>query len=195
MPDATSDPTISHFEGRYLSLREIDDWEYATRPNATGVVGIFAMTAQNEVIFVEQYRRPMQARVLEICAGLIGDEPEFAGESLEDCARRELLEESGYETPEMTHLISSPTSAGMTNEITHLFYANRCVKVAQGGGVAGENITTHLVPAAEVAEFISSALSRGLLVDFKIHACLGAVIGWEPLKVKICRTSTTPVVS
>jgi|GEM_PF-6514266 len=27
--------TISHFEGRYLSLREIDDWEFATKPNST----------------------------------------------------------------------------------------------------------------------------------------------------------------
>lgn len=184
MPDATSDPTISHFEGRYLALREIDNWEFATRPNATGVVGIFAITAQNEVIFVEQYRRPMQARVIEICAGLIGDEEEFAGESLEDCARRELLEETGYESPEMTLLISSPTSAGMTNEMTHLFFANRCVKVAQGGGVAGEDLTSHLVPVAEVREFLSSAQSRGLLVDFKIHACLGKVLGWDALNGK-----------
>ena len=181
MPDTTSDKTISHFEGRYLSLREIDDWEFATRPNATGVVGIFAMTAQNEVIFVEQYRRPMQARVLEICAGLIGDEPEHAGESLEDCARRELLEETGYETPEMTHLLSSPTSAGMTNETTHLFFANRCEKVASGGGVAGEDITTHLIPISDVADFLASAQTRGLLIDFKIHACIGALTDWEKL--------------
>ncbi|YCM45602.1 NUDIX hydrolase [Verrucomicrobiaceae bacterium 227] len=181
MPDATSDKTISHFEGRYLSLREIDDWEFATRPNATGVVGIFAMTDKNEVIFVEQYRRPMQARVLEICAGLIGDEEEFSDESLADCARRELLEETGYETPEMKLLLSSPTSAGMTNEMTHLFFANRCVKVGSGGGVADEDITTHLVPLAEVADFLSSAPARGLLVDFKIHACFGALSNWDSL--------------
>lgn len=184
MPDNTPDTTFSHFEGRYLSLREIDGWEFATRPNATGVVGIFAITYQNEVIFVEQYRRPVQARVLEICAGLIGDEKEFAHESLEDCARRELFEETGYESPEMTLLTSSPTSAGMTNETTHLFFANRCVKVAEGGGVGGEDITTHLVPIREVAGFLSAARSRGLLVDFKIHACLGLVLGWEILSAK-----------
>jgi ADP-ribose pyrophosphatase len=181
MPETTSDTTISHFEGRYLSLREIDGWEFATRPNATGVVGIFAITTENEVIFVEQYRRPMQARVLEICAGLVGDEAEFANETLEDCARRELLEETGYESLGMTLLLSSPTSAGMTNETTHLFFANRCVKVAEGGGVGGENITTHLVPIHKVAEFLSTARSRGVLVDFKIHACLGLVIGWQNL--------------
>ena len=65
---------ISHHEGRFLSLREINDWEFVTRPNATGVVGIFAFTTDRQVILVEQYRRPVKSRVLEICAGLIGDE-------------------------------------------------------------------------------------------------------------------------
>jgi len=163
----------SHHEGRFLSLREIDDWEFATRPNATGVVGIFALTADHEVILVEQFRRPVQARVLEICAGLIGDEEEHSDESIAECAARELLEETGHTAKTMTHLISSPTSAGMSDETTHLFFADHCQKTAPGGGVGGENITTHLVPLADLPDFLKSAPDRGLLVDFKIHACLG----------------------
>jgi ADP-ribose pyrophosphatase len=170
MPEITS-----HHEGRYLSLREIDDWEFATRPNATGVVGVFALTFNHEVILVEQYRRPMQARVLEICAGLIGDEEEFSDESIIDCASRELLEETGHSPAEITHLISSPTSAGMTDETTHLFFARGCQKVAEGGGVGSEDITTHLVPLKELLSFLAAAPARGLLVDFKIHACLACL--------------------
>lgn len=166
---------ISHHEGRFLSLREIDDWEYATRPNATGVVGIFALTGKNEVILVEQYRRPVQARVLEICAGLLGDEEEFADESIADCAARELLEETGHSAAELTHLLSSPTSAGMTDETTHLFLARGCQKTAPGGGVGGEDIATHLVPLDDLMTFLASASDRGLLVDFKIHACLACL--------------------
>ena len=165
----------SHHEGRYLSLREIDDWEFSTRPNATGVVGIFALTAAGETILVEQHRRPMQARVLEICAGLIGDEEEFADEKIIDCAQRELLEETGYTPGKIIHLLSSPTSAGMTDEMTHLFLATDCVKTASGGGVAGEDITTHLVPQGELQKFFQESEKRGLLIDFKIHACLGAI--------------------
>lgn len=164
---------ISHHEGRFLSLREIDDWEFTTRPNATGVVGVFALTRENRVILVEQYRRPVQARVLEICAGLVGDEPEFDGESLAECATRELLEETGHTPGTMTHLISSPTSAGMTDEMTHLFLARDCHRTASGGGVGGEDITTHLIPLADLPAFLNSAPEKGLLVDFKIHACLG----------------------
>ena len=167
--------TLSHHEGRYLSLREIDDWEFATRPNATGVVGIFAMTPDRQIILVEQHRRPVQARVLEICAGLIGDEAEFAQESISDCAKRELLEETGYSPETITHLISSPTSAGMTDETTHLFFAKNCQKIEAGGGVDGEDITTHLVPFDQLSSFLSRSSLSGLLIDFKIHACLGAI--------------------
>ena len=167
--------TISHFEGRYLSLREIDDWEFATRPNSTAVVGILAMTPHNEVILVEQYRRPVQSRVLEICAGLVGDEPEFEGESLADTARRELLEETGYIADSMTPLLSSPTSAGMTDEMTHLFFAKNATKSGPGGGVDGEDITTHLVPREQLARFLEEASQNGLLIDFKIHAALAAL--------------------
>lgn len=79
-----------------VSLREIDGWEFANRPNATGVVGIFALTKTRGVILAKQFRRPTQARVLEICAGLIGDEEEFSSESIVGCATRELLEETGH---------------------------------------------------------------------------------------------------
>ncbi len=170
MPEITS-----HHEGRYLSLREIDDWEFATRPNATGVAGIFAMTGDKQVILVEQYRRPMQARVLEICAGLIGDEEAFSGEAIIDCAARELREETGYTAGKMIHLLSSPTSAGMTDEITHFFLAENCTKTDPGGGVDGEEITTHLVEYDHLKEFLGDASENGILIDFKIHACLGAI--------------------
>jgi ADP-ribose pyrophosphatase len=166
---------ISHHEGRFLSLREIDDWEFSTRPNASGVVGIFAFTTDRQVILIEQYRRPVESRVLEICAGLIGDEQDFENESIIDCANRELVEETGYTAGKISPLLSSPTSAGMTDEMTHFFLAENCVKTGEGGGIGGENIKTHLVNLEDLVSFMQAKEQAGVLVDFKIHACLGAI--------------------
>ena len=166
---------MSHHEGRFLSLREIADWEFVTRPNATGVVGIFAFTTDQKIILVEQYRRPVKSRVLEVCAGLIGDEEDFAKESVVDCAKRELIEETGYTAGKISPLLNSPTSAGMTDEMTYFFLAEECVKTSEGGGINGEDIETHLVSLEDLAQFIQAKEKAGVLVDSKIHACLGAI--------------------
>ena len=46
---------------------------------------------------MEQFRKPVTARVIEIPAGLVGDEKEYREETLADSARRELLEETGFQ--------------------------------------------------------------------------------------------------
>ena len=159
-------------EGKYLGLYQRGSWEFALRPNASACVGILPITDAREIILVEQWRVPTQSRVIEIPAGLVGDEPEFAGESLADCAGRELLEETGYRAGKITELIASPTSAGMTPEITHLFAATELIKEHAGGGVEGENITVHCVPFSESNRFLAQKQAEGMHVDFKIYASI-----------------------
>ena len=166
------EPVRTIAEGRYLGLYERDDWEFAERPNAEGVVGILALTSQNEVILVEQFRRPVNASVIEIPAGLIGDEDEHRGESLAETAQRELLEETGYRAESMNLLFSGPTSAGMTSEITHLFLATGLQQVSQGGGVGEEDIRVQLVPLDDLRTWLQDQEHKGFLIDFKIHAAL-----------------------
>lgn len=159
-------------EGTYLGLYSRDNWEFAARPNSTGVVGILPVTGDGQVVLVEQFRVPVQARVIEIPAGLVGDEPEYEGESLTETAARELLEETGYRATTITPLLSSPTSAGMTPETTHLFAATGLTREHAGGGTEHENITVHHVPLPNLSSWLANKQSEGLLVDFKIHACL-----------------------
>lgn len=162
----------SLFQTRWLGLYRIGHWDFVRRPNSDAAVGILAITADQEVILVEQFRIPMQRRVIEIPAGLVGDEPEFAGESLAETARRELLEETGYRAGSIVPLIASPTSAGMTSEFTHLFHATDLVRENEGGGVAGEDIIVHHVPLSGLREWLAARETEGMLVDFKIHSAL-----------------------
>ena len=99
------------FETRWLKVQRLDHWDFVRRPQADSCVGILAITPNQEIILVEQFRIPIQRRVIEIPAGIVGDEPEFLGESLAAAAARELLEETGYRAGTIEPLIATPTSA------------------------------------------------------------------------------------
>lgn len=164
--------TETLFETRWLGLYRIGHWDFVRRPHGDACVGILALTPAAEVVLIEQFRIPVQRRVIEIPAGIVGDEDEYRGESLAETARRELLEETGYRAATMTPLIATPTSAGMTPELIHLFKADGLTREHGGGGVAGEDIVVHHVPVDTLREWLAAREAEGLLIDFKIHAAL-----------------------
>jgi ADP-ribose pyrophosphatase len=162
------------FASRWLILQQRGHWEFVRRPHANAAVGILAITDDQKIILIEQFRIPVQCPVIEIPAGLVGDEPEFAGESLAATAARELHEETGFTATTIAPLISSPTSAGMTSEITHLFLATGLRQENAGGGVAGESITVHQIPLTDLRKWLENQQQMGKQIDFKIHAALAA---------------------
>ena len=162
--------TATRYEGRYLGLLEQEGWEYATRTNATGVVVIVAVTTNEEVVLVEQHRVPVANRVIELPAGLVGDQE--AGESLESAAERELFEETGYCAARLRVLTCCPSSAGMSDEEITFFLAEDCVRQGAGGGDASEDITVHTVPLRDIDRWLAGIQSRGLAFDPKIYAGL-----------------------
>ena len=160
------------FETRWLSVQRIGHWDFVRRPQADCAVGILAITPEEEILLVEQFRIPIQRRVIEIPAGIVGDEPEHSGETLAATARRELLEETGYLAGSIEPLIASPTSAGLVAEFIHLFLARDLVRKHAGGGVAGEEIIVHRVPLTSLREWLGARQAAGMAIDFKIHAAL-----------------------
>lgn len=161
-------------ESRWLGLYREGRWEFVRRPNSTACVGILAITPDDEIVLVEQFRIPVGGRVIEIPAGLVGDEDAHRGESTAETAARELREETGYRAGRIEPLLASPTSAGMAREITHLFLATELSPEGPGGGTEGEDITVHRVPIAELRRWLRDRESDGLMIDFKIHAALWA---------------------
>ena len=131
---------------------------------------IIAVTPDDEVLFVEQYRVPLGARTIEMPAGLVGDD--HADDTLEDAARRELVEETGWQPGSVEVLMIGPTSAGMSNETHRLRPRRRPGQGRRGGGVDNEDITVHAVPRSEAPAWLVQKRAEGFELDLKLWAGL-----------------------
>ncbi|AQY50745.1 ADP-ribose pyrophosphatase [Listeria weihenstephanensis FSL R9-0317] len=119
------------FEGKIVKL-VVDD---VVLPNGAmskreivkhpGAVAVIAITPENKMIMVEQFRKPLENTIVEIPAGKI--EP---NEAPELTAGRELEEETGYKTEDLTHLVSFYTSPGFADELLHIYLAGDIHKQA-----------------------------------------------------------------
>lgn len=160
------------YAGRYIDLVEQDHWEYASRVHCAGVAVIIAVTDEHELVLVEQYRIPVQASVIELPAGLIGDEPAHAGESGAAAARRELEEETGFRAGEMDTLLRCPTTAGLADEMATFYRAGSLKRVHAGGGDPSEQILVHLVGLSGIDDWLEQQACAGKLLDPKIYSAL-----------------------
>lgn len=90
--------------------------EWIKHPGASAVVPV---TPEGRLIFVRQYRYPIQQVTLEIPAGKLDAE----GEDPLDCAKRELSEETGYQAEKYTFLTKLATTVGFSNEFIYIYAA------------------------------------------------------------------------
>src|ERR1700730_2279660 len=103
------------FEGKKIFVATRDGWEFVERKNAREAVAVVAETEDGKVILTEQYRRPVDANVIDFPAGLIGDEGGVDDPA--ETARKELEEETGWKCRDLELLAHGPTSPGITSEI------------------------------------------------------------------------------
>lgn len=88
-----------------------------------GAVAVLAVTDEGKILMVEQFRKPLEKTIIEIPAGKLEK-----GESPIECAKRELLEETGYSCKEMESIGSFYTSPGFADELIHLFFTDSLIK-------------------------------------------------------------------
>lgn len=155
------------YEGKYLRLMKRGTWEYAERTHAAGLAAIIvAVTPDDEVLFVEQFRVPLQAPTIEMPAGLVGDI--HAEESIELSAIRELEEETGWRAAHAEVLMIGPTSSGMSTERVAFVRAGGLTHIGPGGGDETEDIIVHAIPRARAAAWLKQKLQTGYELDPKL---------------------------
>ncbi|NRD80648.1 NUDIX hydrolase [Bacillus sp. BRMEA1] len=112
------------FSGKIISLHlqevELPNGKTSKREiiKHPGAVAILAVTEENKIVMVEQYRKALERTIVEIPAGKLEKE-----EKPELCAIRELEEETGYECSSLELLTSFYTSPGFADEIVHVYMA------------------------------------------------------------------------
>lgn len=118
--------TKNIFSGRIINLRQdevmLPNGRKSTREivEHPGAVALVAIDKNQEILMVRQYRKAVEKDLLEIPAGKLEK-----GETKETCAKRELMEETGYFPKDLKYITSFYTSPGFSNEIMHLFFAQK----------------------------------------------------------------------
>lgn len=117
------------YDGRIVKLRvdtvELPDGTRATREvvEHKGAVAIVPLIDSDTVVMVRQFRQPANEVLLEIPAGTLE-----VGEDPDDCAARELLEETGYRARTIHKVFKSYLAPGYSSEMLHTYIATDLLK-------------------------------------------------------------------
>jgi len=127
-----------------------------------GAVGIIPITKNNQLILVKQFRSPFEKELLEIPAGKLKK-----GEDPSDCAKRELLEETGY-TGDFEFVGSFSSSPGFTNEIIHIFLCKNAYYISDEYKHEGEIEKVVLIDIKEAYKLLLNGKIEDLKTAFSI---------------------------
>lgn len=164
------------YEGRLIGLRRdkvrLPDGRTSTREVVVhpGAVAIVPLLDDGRVILVTQYRHAVGKILMEIPAGTL-----HPNEVAEECAQRELREETGYTAGKLEHLTSIYLAPGYSTELLHVFLATS-LNPAPGEMDEDEFVEPLAIPLEEAI----SQISEGKIQDAKTVAAL--LLVWQKQK-------------
>jgi ADP-ribose pyrophosphatase len=129
-------------------------------------VGALPLSDDGRVLLVRQYRYVQGMATWEMPTGGVK-----AGETPEEAARRELLEEGGMHAARLTHLSSYNTSKSVVRETAHLYLAESLSPVQTSAPDDTEFLATAWKPFAEVLEMV---LANQIMDSMTVIAVLAA---------------------
>lgn len=137
---------LRHQHFRLPTGREIADYWISEYPPWVNVV---AVTKDDHLILVRQYRPGLEAVHYELPAGVVDD-----GESLEAAARRELREETGYGGGEWSLLTRLSANPALQDNWTTTFLAEGVERLADPAPEATEDLRLHRLPVDQAGRLI-----------------------------------------
>jgi ADP-ribose pyrophosphatase len=116
------------FKGKVFDV-QVDEIEYNSGNHAIrevilhyGGSVVVAITPDDKIVLVKQFRYPFQKYLTELPAGKLN-----MGEDPQHCAVRELEEETGYKSDKIHKLGVIATTPGFCTELLHIFLAENLI--------------------------------------------------------------------
>jgi ADP-ribose pyrophosphatase len=130
---------------------------------------VLALTAQQEVLLVQQYKHGLGRALLEFPAGYL----DSAAEEPLACAQRELREETGFQAAEWQSLGAFALDPNRSDNLAHFFLAHGLLRVSDPEPDATESLRHLVVPLHDVPQL----LRNGAMPSLACAGIWGAAAG------------------
>ena len=134
----------------------------------------FALTKENKVVLVRQYRYPVAEVSLETPGGFVDE-----GEAFDIAMKRELMEETGYEFEQVEHLGKFAANPGVLNNYTEIFFATGGEK--KGEQQLDKNEEIEIVELS-IEELIEAVMTQKIIQAVHVNCIFFALIKMGKLK-------------
>ncbi|MCE5089739.1 NUDIX hydrolase [Staphylococcus devriesei] len=153
--EKTFDRTVI-YNGKIIDLEihdvELPDGNTSKRELVyhNGAVAVCAITPENEVLLVKQYRKPVEKPLLELPAGKLEED-----EEREEAAKRELEEETGYIAKDLELITNMYGSPGFSNEKLTIYFTDQ---LSEGTLNLDDDefVELHKVPVKDIKALLDS---------------------------------------
>lgn len=151
--DSEAGPDLPLFRARFDTVQHPVTAQKFQRMvlEAPDWVTVVAVTADNRIVMVEQFRFGVGVLTTEPVAGTVDP-----GEDSLEAAKRELLEETGFGEGRWRYLGSVQANPAIHDNLCHHWLAEQVVAMQEPAPDAGEAIRVHLMTLEEIKEAIES---------------------------------------